>query len=196
MEQEKEQALTINGFRFGTMDDIELAQQELSAIQYIEHKIENKNTETVLSVYNAALEKRMFRTPIGYSYLHDLQKRMLQNGIEKRNIQGIALYQVYNDDYKKETRPVRIVKQKVKKDEAKEHLRYSLMINIVLGMLVIAMFIIALTGNNPNIINYRYAVENEYSQWEEELKSREETIREKERELNITVPGTEETQAE
>lgn len=196
MEQEKEQALTINGFRFGTMDDIELAQQELSAIQYIEHKIENKNTETVLSVYNAALEKRMFRTPIGYSYLHDLQKRMLQNGIEKRNIQGIALYQVYNDDYKKETRPVRIVKQKVKKDEAKEHLRYSLMINIVLGMLVIAMFIIALTGNNPNIINYRYAVENEYSQWEEELKSREETIREKERELNITVPVTEETQAE
>lgn len=188
MEQEKEPELIINGFHFGTKEDVEIAQQELSAVQYIDHKIENKNAQTILSVYNATIEKRMFRTPIGYSYLHDLQKRMLRSGIEKKEIAGIPLYQVYNDNYKTEVRPVRTVKRKEKKDVAKERLRYSVLGNIILSVLVLIMFLIALTGDNPNIINYRYAIENEYSQWEDELNEREEIVREKERELDISSP--------
>ena len=84
MEKEKEAEYTVNGFRFGSKDDVEIAQQELSAIQYIDKKIENRSAETILSVYQATLEKRMFRTPIGYAYLHDLQKRMLQTMQEQR----------------------------------------------------------------------------------------------------------------
>ena len=55
----------------------------------------------------------------------------------------------------------------------------------VLCALVIGMFIITFTGDNPNIINYKNALENQYSEWEQELDEREDAIREKEAELNI-----------
>ena len=44
-----------------------------------------------------------------------------------------------------------------------------------------------LTGENANIINYRNAIVNEYSDWEDELTEREQIVREKERELGISA---------
>ena len=65
-------------------------------------------------------------------------------------------------------------------------LRYSVWGNVVLVVLVILLFVITITGENANIINYRNAIENEYSQWEDELTAREQVVREKERELGIS----------
>lgn len=184
MDKEKRQEFTINGFLFGAKEDIEIAQQELSAIQYIDKKIENRSGETILSVYQAALEKRIFKTPIGYSYLHDLQKRMLQMGINREEIQPVPLYQVYNNDYKEEIKPVRIVKRIKKKDKTKSNLRISVLINVILVILVIVLFFISMTGNAPTVLNYRNVIENEYSSWEQELTNRENAIKEKEKEFN------------
>lgn len=184
MEKETEQKMTVNGFQFGASEDVEIAQQELSAIQYIEKKIENRNSETVLAVYHATLEKRLFRTPIGYTYLRELQKRLIKQGVPKEQIRPIPLYQVYNNDYKKEVKPVRMIKRKVRKDNAKQQLRNSVLLNVVLIILIIALFAITLTADNPNILNYRTAILNEYSSWEEELEEREQAVREKEREYN------------
>lgn len=184
MDKEKKQEFTINGFLFGAKEDIEIAQQEMSAIQYIDKKIENKSGETILSVYQAALEKHLFKTPIGYSYLHDLQKRMLQAGINREKIQPVPLYQVFNNDYKEDIKPVRIVKRIKKKDNTKSNLRTSVLFNFILFILVIVLFFISMTGNNPTVLNYRSAIENEYSSWEQKLTDRENAIREKERALN------------
>ena len=184
MENEKKQEFTINGFLFGAKEDIEIAQQEMSAIQYIDKKIENRSGETILSVYQAALEKHIFKTPLGYSYLHDLQKRMLQMGINREKIQPIPLYQVFNNDYKEDIKPVRTVKRIKKKDKTKSNLRTSVLLNIILAILVIVLFFISMTGNTPTVLNYRKAIENEYSSWEQDLTNREKAIREKERTLN------------
>ena len=54
----------------------------------------------------------------------------------------------------------------------------------VLVLLIIAMFLLTLTGKNPNIINYRNAVINEYSDWQKDLEQREAELRKKEAELN------------
>ena len=40
-------------------------------------------------------------------------------------------------------------------------------------------------GENVNILNYRYKIENEYSIWQQELEEREAVIRKKEAELRI-----------
>lgn len=196
MDKDKEIQFTINGFLFGSKDDVEIAKQELSAIQYIDHKIENRSGDTILSVYQAALEKRMFRTPVGYSYLHELQKRMEQAGISRDKIPGVPLYQVYNNNLKDDIKPVRVVKRKKIKDKTKQQLRNSILANIVLVILVLALFLISLTGNNPTIINYRQKVENEYSEWSQELSEREQIIREKEKTLNIESTPNTETQNE
>lgn len=185
MEQETKNQYTVNGYLFGDAEDVKLAQQEVSAIQYMDKKMERYNGEGILAVYQAALEKKLFRTPIGYQYLQQLQKRMQSMGVPKENIPPIPLYQVYNNHYKTEEPPVRKpVKKKV--DPQVKKLRYSILGNFILVCLVIALFAITLTGENANAINYRNAIVNEYSQWEQELTERENTVREKERELGIS----------
>ncbi len=184
MENEKKKELTVNGFQFGTKEDVLIAQQELSAIQYIDKKINIMGGENVLSVYQAALERRMFKTPLGYSYLYELQKRMMQLGIDREKIQPIPLYQVFNHNYKEDIKPVRIVKRIKKKDKTKSNLRVSILMNIILIILVIVLFFISFTGNTPTVLNYRNAIENEYSSWEQELINREQALREKERAIS------------
>ena len=57
--------------------------------------------------------------------------------------------------------------------------------NIALIAAVIAMFVITLKSDQPNILNYETALINRYSEWEEELSVRENALREKERELKL-----------
>ena len=97
MEQDTKKQYTVNGYLFGDPADVEIANQELAKIKYIDKKIERHSAETVLAVYQAALEKKLFRTPIGYGYLHQLQKKLVGLGIERDRIPPIPLYQVYND---------------------------------------------------------------------------------------------------
>lgn len=185
MEQGTREQYTVNGYLFGDVEDVKLAHQEQSAIQYMEKKMERYNGEAILAVYQATLEKKLFRTPIGYNYLQQLQKKMLSLGVAKDKIPPIPLYQVYNNNYKTKEPPVRKpIKKKVEPQVKK--LRYSMLGNFILIVLVILLFAITLTGENANAINYRNAITNEYSAWEQELTERENAVREKERELGIS----------
>ena len=192
MNRETKDQYTVNGFLFGDKADVEIANQELSAIQFIEKKISGQSVETVLAVYQVALEKKMFRTPVGYCYLRDLQKRMIKGGVDKERIPPISLYQVYNDAYKVQERPRRITQTKKEINPDRRLMRNSIWANIIMFFIILALFIITLTGENANVLNYRNVITNEYSTWEEELKSREQAVREKERELGITITNMEE----
>ncbi|MDE7428110.1 MAG: hypothetical protein K2N00_02355, partial [Lachnospiraceae bacterium] len=56
-------------------------------------------------------------------------------------------------------------------------------INIVLVLLVAGMVAIAWNSDVPNIVNYRQAVVNEYSEWEQDLTQREQELRDAKRQL-------------
>ena len=73
---------------------------------------------------------------------------------------------------------------KKKKDDAKK-LNISIWINVILAVLVIAMFFIASTGSNPNILNYENALINKYAEWEQELREREVKVLQYENEYGI-----------
>ena len=72
----------------------------------------------------------------------------------------------------------------VKKKEEKSN-RIMWIVNMVLVVLVVSMFYISTTSSNPNILNYERAIQNRYATWEEELESREQVVRVKEKELLI-----------
>jgi hypothetical protein len=184
MDKEQELLFTVNGFIFGSEQDAELAKQELNTAKYIEKKIDNKSPATMLAIYKASIDKKMFRTPVGYAYLHDLQKRMALNGISGADIGGIPLYQIFNNHHEDEKAP-RVIKVKKKKDPLKRRNTLLTIINIILVLLVIAMFAISVSGDRPTVLNYRRTIENEYSSWKQQLDEREKAIREKERELDI-----------
>ena len=69
--------------------------------------------------------------------------------------------------------------------ELRARLRRSVILNIILVLLVIALFIITYTGKNANILNYEKVLTNRYAGWEQELTEREAAIREKERALHL-----------
>lgn len=192
MNKEQEELFKVNGFVFGSLDDAELARQELNTAKYIEKKIENKTPETVLAIYKAALEKKMFRTPVGYAYLHELQKRMSVSGIDKGSVDGIPLYQIFNNKKDDEKVP-RVIKVKKKKEPLEKKNAILTLVNIVLVVLIIIMFVISMSGKTPTVLNYRHTIENEYSSWKQELDEREKVIKAKERELSLSYGDDEDT---
>ena len=70
----------------------------------------------------------------------------------------------------------------------------SVIMNIVMIVAIIAMFVITLNSDQPNILNYERNLQNKYASWEQELTQREQTVREKERELHTGNTGNTETE--
>ncbi|MBR4759720.1 MAG: hypothetical protein IK078_06195 [Lachnospiraceae bacterium] len=70
----------------------------------------------------------------------------------------------------------RIEAQKKRAQELKNRIMQQWFIIGALALIIVAMFIISLTGNNPTILNYRSKIINQYSEWEKELTERENAL--------------------
>ena len=176
----------VDGYLFASMEDVQLAQQEKKKVEYMEKYMDYHSTENVLKVYKKAMDERIFKTPIGYDYLHKIQKYLLDcDGMSEEQVPPVNLQSSYNINMRRSYSQAgtRIEASKEKK-KPQWHM-ISLMANLILAIAVIAMFVITLKSDNPNIINYEKALVNKYASWEQELSEREKVVREKERELNI-----------
>ena len=69
---EKRSGWEVGGFRFGSDKDAELAKNEQEKISWMEKRVQYEHPESVLSVYNKAIENRIFQTPVGFQYLQKL----------------------------------------------------------------------------------------------------------------------------
>lgn len=175
----------LEGFHFSCDEDILIAEDELKKIKYISEKMNMNNPDSVLRVYNKSVQTNLFVSPLGIEFLRRMQHFLVNSGkIPKEDILDIPISYSINDaiDLKSNNRYKSI--DEPKKDYS-IRFRLSMCGNICLIVLVIAMFIIVMTGKNANILNYRNAVINEYSEWEQNLTEREKIIREKEAELNL-----------
>lgn len=183
---EKRKEWSVGGFQFSTERDMELAKEEQSKIAFMEKRMHYDQPESVLYIYNKAIENGIFQTPVGLQYMQKLYDFLTEHGLSER-AESIPLRQVYSYDPRAEIKP-RMAKKRVQPSKYKElrsKLRKSVILNILLVAVVIAMFIITLTGKNPNILNYEKKLTDKYAGWEQELTEREAVIREKERELRI-----------
>lgn len=173
----------VGGYRFGSTEDAELAEAELKKSLYFEEKLKGRSIQNVLAVYDKLIDEKIFCTPVGWEYLRSLQEKLCMAGVPEETIRPVPMYVVFAHKQEPENsvfdriRPTR----KVSKD--KKYLRTSLTVNVFLAVLVIAMFIITTTSENPNILNYKKAITDQYASWEQELTEREQELREKEAEL-------------
>lgn len=187
--------LLAEGYCFGSQTDALRAQAELKKAEYFESRLAGRNAQNILAVYNKMLDEKVFVTPPGWEYLKKLQTQLKEMGVEEEKIRPVPLFVTFVHEEEKTEVRQRIVPKK-KKDTARSMLRISVLINIMLAVLVGVMFYIAVTGDNPNIINYRNAVLNEYAAWEQELTEREKEVRKKEIELRIGGGEKEDAPAE
>ena len=178
----------VSGFAFYSEKDAKLAEQERQKIAYLDKRIDRSDPESVLVIYKKALEERVFRTPVGLEYLRELQME-LQSAKEQlgEEIPPIPLWTNFADIRGKTAPTRRRIQPPDENTNKNAAFRLSLVMNIVMIVAIIAMFIITLNSDQPNILNYEKNIQNKYAAWEQELTEREQTIREKERELHIEV---------
>lgn len=175
----------VEGYRFVSDEDVAMAREELQRVNYISEKLTSDDPKSILLVYNKAIQNGLFTTPVGIDFLKTLQSYLKKSPqIDDTEILDIPVKISYADAL--------ILKQNKKYESLnpkeksyRNQFRFSLVFNIILIFMVISMFFIALFAKNPNMINYKTAILNEYSEWAEELTQREKVIREKEAELGI-----------
>lgn len=175
---------SVNGYCFASKEDAALAMQEKEKAAYLERHMDYRMPCNVLAIYQKAIDSRTFRTPVGMDYLKKLQS-YLEKSVVRDDVPDIPVYEKYV--LPKEREPIE-ARQRVYYDPTKElrkKYKISLLWNMFLVFLVLAMFVITLKGENPNIINYKNAVTNEYAAWEQELSERENAVRQKEKELGM-----------
>ena len=190
MAQNKENGkFMVGGYEFATKEDAQLAKDELNAIKYVSAKTNSKDPKQVYSLYNKIIERKLFSTQIGMNYLKSLQTFLYKSSeIPNDKIQPIPINADTQDEIniRRErsefTSELRDLSIKVAK--YKNNFTRVMIVNVILVIIIIAMFVILNTSSNPNIVNYEVNLQNKYAQWQEQLQSQEESLKARENELN------------
>ena len=183
--EKNEGELVVGGYRFGTVADAETARMEVKKIAAVEQRLDYSKPQNVLQVYNKAIDNKVFLTPVGMAYLQKMQEQLIRRGMPKEKIKPIPLYATFSNKTENNSSIKRSVASRTPQVEYKGHLATSICINVLLVLALAAMIMLSLHSDVPNIVNYRTAVVNEYSEWEQQLQEREQAVRQAERTLGL-----------
>lgn len=181
----------VDGYLFVSKEDRDLALEEKQKIDYFEEKTKGKNKAMLMNLYDSILDQKLFKTPVGFEYLRKLREELIADGYNENEIRPIPFYRSFSYKTGEEV-DASYVKRRVRPSDRKErkadYLQISVCFNLLLTLLMITMFVITMKSDNPNILNYKNQILNEYASWEQELTERENRVREKEQELSIEAP--------
>ncbi|MCR5157409.1 MAG: hypothetical protein K6C96_12105 [Butyrivibrio sp.] len=185
-DENKKQDNTVGGFEFVSENDAQKGQMDLSKIKLLESRVKACRPGDLKAVYEKAIENKIFKTPIGWGYLLNLRKKLLESGFKEEDLIPIPLNVSITRHSAMENLTVRqrIIPDTSKKESPFKRI-FPIVLDIVLAILVVVMFLIAASGENDNIINYKRNVTNRYSSWEQDLTDREKAVREAEKRLGI-----------
>ena len=184
------EAYVVNEYQFELREEYETALQEKKGVEYLDAQLDYGDTQKVLRTYNELIRKKIFYTPVGIAYLNRL-RNVLVNSSEIEDDKIMPLYvpsgkkkdsakvEKYISNQYKET--VSTMNKDLKKTKTIN--RNLIAVNIVLLVIIIAMFIISYTSDSPNILNYERELQDKYAGWAEDLKDKEEELRQREREI-------------
>lgn len=189
MAGETQASRNAEGFFFLNAEDAAMAVREKKQIEYLESHLDYRRPEQVLVLYERMLRERIFKTPVGMIYLKQLQSFLLdKSGIDPARVPMIPVYAPCTGAPVKKERTAQRGRETSRTEQRQPAwMRISVILNVLLVAAVIAMFVMTLTSESPNVLNYRTTILNEYSSWQQDLQEREQVIREKERELKIVT---------
>lgn len=175
--------LVVEGYHFATLADAETARQDIKRIKNLENNMDYRKPQNALLLYHRALETRVLQTPIGFAYLLTVQEHLKRCGVPEDKIKPIPLYMTFTN----KTEANSSIRKSIaaRQPEYKGRFITSVCLNVLMVIVIASMFAISLKSDSPNIINYRRAIVNEYSEWEQELMQREQAVREEERKAGI-----------
>ncbi len=188
---------TVCGYLFSTKEDAVLARGERQKILILKEKVNLNDLKAVIMLYRKAIDQKAFVTPIGLNFLTELREYLLECDVEEAELMPIPVARIHGVAVEdKQSEEDRMVEKRAKErkeenrkservayQKTRRNLAFSIVMNLVLVIMIFIMFAIAMSSNNPNVLNYKHNLQNQYSSWEQELKDREAVIREKELEL-------------
>lgn len=183
--QQGEKQYTVGGYTFADKNAADAAKEEFQSINKMSSKINTKDARQVYALYNSIIDKKLFSTMVGLNYLKELQQFLyLSKEIPNNRVRPIPVNHDVQRvlDGKREVienqSEIKILKRE--RNMYKSRFTKSVIINIALVVVIIAMIIITLTSKNPNIINYETNLQDKYSVWQEQLESQEASLKARE----------------
>lgn len=176
-------SLIVDGFAFQSAREAENALREQQNIEIIREKAVLSDSSAVYELYEKLIERDMFKTIVGYSFLYELRYRLLHDfGYEEEELSMITIPIRMEYDTSSEKNQGALEKQIERLMLIKK--RMTIVIAALIFMIV-AMYVIAVLNPNTGYANTENKIINKYSTWQEELEERERAVKEKEAELNI-----------
>lgn len=211
MENEKEYFIA-GALAYESKEAADKALAEQSKIIKLESQMDYSNPKVVYSVYTKIIERNMFSTYEGMNYLIHLQNYLTDNeeflpgpimAIPASVFSIVSPEEVKNaaeNEEKKDDNSEKIEAENSNLDHEKREMippsrrrknannsANATVYKIIIAFLVViivGMLFIALRSDSPNIINYRKEIQNEYANWEQQLREKEAELNKRERELN------------
>lgn len=179
----EQNSLIVGGFAFQSAKEAENALREQQNIEIIRERAVISDSSAVYELYEKLVERDMFKSIVGYSFLYELRYQLLHDfGYNEEELSMITIPTRMQYDTANEKKQIILEK----------HLERLLLIRkrmtiviAALAFMIIAMFVIAVLNPNTGYANTENKIINKYSAWQEELEEREKAVKEKEAELNI-----------
>lgn len=175
------------GFSFPTQEQADEALEEEKKIFYIKSRLDHSDPMSVLVIYNKMIKGQVMKTPVGMTFLKELHDELYENKyVDPMQIDSIpfgAAYEIKDDMTARREETLAEKNEEIRR--CNDRIRICKIIIGAMAAAVVAMFIITMKSDNPNILNYETAIQNKYATWEQDLVEREKAVREKELELGI-----------
>lgn len=176
---------SLNSFTFESRESYEQAKKESEMIEQLKEKMDLSNARTALKVYNKSISEKAFHTVIGYFFLMELRRFILESGLVTER--ALAPVPVKEPQRKRND----IIPERPSQEgkfhklyEGQRLLNKKLKIALAAAVLILVGFVVINFRFEYTIFtyftNYKANMENElidkYEQWEEELETREKQL--------------------
>lgn len=174
-----------NGYSYETKAEWEETKREEEAIRYIRAKTDLTNPDVARKVYLGLVQKKTFVTPAGMEFMRQLREQLLASATEagevlpgipvkiipkkSKNVQG---FEAENES-----------KSKAKAVSLEGKLHTARILNIVMVLVIVAMFLITLFGPNSMLVDAEVKLQNKYAAWEQQLTERENALAQREQSM-------------
>lgn len=187
-----EKKFTFQGHTFDDEKQLIAAKKEAEAIEYLRSKTDFGNMNNLRKLYDRILDRNMMETVVGIAFLKEIRETLVGSGMfTEEQIRPIPLLPEVKKlkkrkEIQKRSREMTLLERSEQKNTRLKIICFFLII------LVIGMFVITLTGTrSPWALRYEEQILNKYSAWAEEIRAKEDYLREYVRMLEqqgITVP--------
>ena len=173
-----EQKFTLKGHTFDDEKEYIKAGKEAEAIEYLRAKTDFQNLNQILKLYDRILDRDMMETIIGIEFLREIRTKLVESGMFKdEQIRPVPEL----PETRKRKRRIEERKKSRERTLLEQVKRQNVILRILcffLAFLVVAMFVITLTGKrSPLALRYEEQILNKYASWAEDLSDKEEALR-------------------